>query len=68
MLSGRLMKEYSLMPHFMVVLPPSATSTVTMPSGSTRIISPRSFAVIITALPGSETSASKLWYMPLRRS
>ena len=52
------MKLYSLMPHFMLVLPFSPTSTVTMPSGRTRIISPRSFAVMTTASPLCSTSAS----------
>ena len=54
------MKLYSLWPQRTVVLPPSVTSKVTMPSGRTRIISPMSLAVMTTALPGSVTSASKL--------
>ena len=56
------------MPHFTVVLPEASTSKLTIPSGSTRIISPMSFAVITTVSPGSVTSASKVWYMPLRKS
>ena len=52
------MKPYSLWPHLTLARLSSPTSTVTMPSGSRRIISEKSFAVMSTAEPGWATSAS----------
>ena len=61
------MNENSVLPHLTVVLLSSSEDIVTMPSGMRRTISPNSFASR-TMLPGSETSASTVVYMPFFRS